>query len=68
MLLVDPAALTLFPPARWAGRTAVVEICALAPVGDAGAIDDVDYDQIEQDLRGIVARRLKIASPTDQAW
>jgi hypothetical protein len=66
MLLVDPAVLTLFPPARWAGRTAVVEICALAPLATAQSLDDADFDQLEQDLRGIVARRLRIASPADQ--
>ena len=57
MRLADPSRLTLFPPARWAGRTAVVEIEALARTG-LNHMADEDFDALEHDLRAIIVRRL----------
>jgi hypothetical protein len=67
MRLADPARLTLFPPARWAGRTAVVELEALAQ-NRTGMLADADFDRLERDLRAIVVRRagsptIKVVSP-----
>jgi hypothetical protein len=60
MRLVDPTCLTLFPPARWSGRTAVVEISTLVRMSATSQVEDAACDRIERDLRGIVARRLPI--------
>jgi hypothetical protein len=59
MQLVDPTCLTLFPPAKWSGRTAVVEITTLVMNSTTLQLKDDDCDEIERDLRGIVARRLR---------
>ena len=60
MQLVDPARLTLFPPARWEGRTAVVEIGTLTAT-TGGRMADGDYDRLEHMLRGIVVRRMHVS-------
>ncbi len=57
MRLADPARLTLFPPARWAGRTAVVELHALSQ-HRLGDFSDEDFDRLEHDLRAIMVRRV----------
>ena len=67
MRLADPARLTLFPPARWAGRTAVVALEALDR-NRPGTLADADFDRLERDLRAIVVRRagnptIKVVSP-----
>ncbi|HVU89244.1 MAG TPA: hypothetical protein VHD36_18100 [Pirellulales bacterium] len=67
MLLADPARWTLFPPARWAGRTAVVELHALAEER-TGPFANEDFDRLERDLRAIMVRRvsspaIKVLSP-----
>jgi hypothetical protein len=56
MRLADPSRLTLFPPARWVGRVAVVAIESLIDVSGDHAADE-DFDSLEQDLRAIVVRR-----------
>jgi hypothetical protein len=57
MRLADPTRLTLFPPARWAGRTAVVELGALGRV-TGKPLADTECDDLERDLRAITVRRL----------
>jgi len=60
MRLADPTRLALFPPARWVGRTPVVDIHALGRPTDACPADE-DFDALEQDLRAIVVRRVPVA-------